>query len=267
MGILLFRLDDVTPQQNWENFERLHDLFRRYSIAPVIGVVPQNMDKKLCVDKPRENYIAYLEKLRDEEGWVIAQHGYTHTYVNRNGGMLKVNRQSEFAGLPMEEQRKKLKKGQQILQKQGICAKMFMAPAHAYDRKTLKVLKELGFTWVTDGYTDHTYRRDGLVFIPCTVSKPVVMSQDQVNTVCYHPNMMTEEEFTELDGFLQEHAKECMSFDQYLQQLADQKIPEWNLRLALEQQKNMVLRRIKHLVARNALCQAYFRYRQRRRAK
>ena len=104
MGILLFRLDDVTPQQNWENFERLHDLFRRYSIAPVIGVVPQNMDKKLCVDKPRENYIAYLKKLHDEEGWVIAQHGYTHTYVNRNGGMLKVNRQSEFAGLSGEEQ-------------------------------------------------------------------------------------------------------------------------------------------------------------------
>ena len=57
-----------------------------------------------------------------------------------------------------------------------------------------------------------------------------------------------------------------MSFDQYLQQLADQKIPEWNLRLALEQQKNMVLRRIKHLVARNALCQAYFQHRQRQRA-
>ena len=134
------------------------------------------------------------------------------------------------------------------------------------EKTTLKVLKELGFAWVTDGYTDHVYQRYGLVFIPCTVSKPIVVPKDRVNTVCYHPNMMTEEEFTELDGFLQEHGKECMSFDQYLQQLEDQKIPEWNLRLALEQQKNMVLRRIKHLVARNALCQAYFQHRQRQRA-
>lgn len=266
MGILLFRLDDVTPQQNWENFERLHDLFRRYSIAPVIGVVPQNMDKKLCVDKPRENYIAYLKKLHDEEGWVIAQHGYTHTYVNRNGGMLKVNRQSEFAGLSGEEQRKKLGDGQQILQKQGICAKMFMAPAHAYDKTTLKVLKELGFTWVTDGYTNHVYRRYGLVFIPCTVAKPIVVPKDWVNTVCYHPNMMTEEEFTELETFLQSHAEECMSFDQYLQQLEEQDIPEWNFKLVLEQQKNQILRKIKHMVARNALCQAYFQHRQRQRA-
>ena len=266
MGTLLFRLDDVTPEQNWENFERLHDLFRRYSIAPVIGVVPQNKDSKLRVGESKEDYVAYLKKLQEEEGWLIAQHGYTHTYVNRNGGMLKVNRQSEFAGLSGEEQRKKLGDGQQILQKQGICAKMFMAPAHAYDKTTLKVLKELGFAWVTDGYTDHVYQRDGLVFIPCTVSKPIVVPKDRVNTVCYHPNMMTEEEFTELDDFLQEHGKECMSFDQYLQQLEDQKIPEWNLRLALEQQKNMVLRRIKHLVARNALCQAYFQHRQRQRA-
>lgn len=266
MGTLLFRLDDVTPEQNWENFERLHDLFRRYSIAPVMGVVPQNRDKKLCVDRPRENYIEYLQKLHEEEGWVIAQHGYTHTYVNQNGGMLKVNRQSEFAGLPLEEQRRKLSKGQQILQKQGICAKMFMAPAHAYDRKTLKALKELGFTWVTDGYTDHAYRRDGLVFIPCTVSKPVVVPKDWVNTVCYHPSMMTEEEFTELETFLQAHAEECMSFDQYLRQMAEQNIPEWNFKLAMEQLKNQALRKIKHRAARNALCQAYFRHRQHRRA-
>lgn len=267
MGTLLFRLDDVTPWQNWENFERLHELFRRYSIAPVIGAVPENLDEKLRIGSPREDYSEYLQQLQREEGWVIAQHGYTHTYVNRNGGMLKVNRQSEFAGLPLEEQREKLEKGQQILQKQGICAKMFMAPAHTYDKRTLKALKELGFSWVTDGYTDHAYRRYGLIFIPCTVSKPVVVGSDRVNTVCYHPNMMTEQEFTELEAFLQQHAGECMSFDTYLQQLAEQEIPEWNLRLVWEQQKNKAFRRIKQFAARNALCQMYFQYRQRQRAK
>ncbi len=266
MGTLLFRLDDVTPVQNWENFERIHALFKKYGIAPVIGVVPENRDEKLCIRQPKENYVEYLKALRNQEGWVIAQHGYTHTYVTRNGGMLKVNRQSEFAGLSSEEQREKLAKGQEILQKQGICARMFMAPAHAYDKQTLKALKELGFTWVTDGYTDHAYRRYGLVFIPCTVSKPVVVSGDRVNTACYHPNMMTEEEFTELEAFLQHHAGECMSFERYLRQLEKQKIPEWNFALALEQMKNQILRKVKRLVARNALCQAYFRYRQGRRA-
>lgn len=69
---------------------------------------------------------------------MIAQHGYTHTYVTRNGGMLKVNRQSEFAGLSSEEQREKLAKGQEILQKQGICARMFNGACPCLRQANLK---------------------------------------------------------------------------------------------------------------------------------
>lgn len=255
MGILLFRLDDVTPWQNWEKFERLHELFRKYQIAPVIGVVPDNCDPKLCIGDPRKDFAQYLNKLVREEGWVIAQHGFTHTYVNKNGGMLKVNRQSEFAGLPYDEQFDKLKKGQEFLQKQGLCATMFMAPAHTYDKSTLRALQKLGFTWVTDGYTDHVYRRFELVFIPCTVSKPIVPKESVVNTVCYHPNMMTEEEFIELEQFLEKHAEVCKSFDWYLEHLSQTQIPHWNVYLWLEQLKNRLLRCVKHIVAENALCQ------------
>ena len=266
MGTLLFRLDDVTPCQNWENFERLHELFRKYQIAPVIGVVPDNQDPKLCIGEPKQNFTQYLDQLVREEGWVIAQHGYTHTYVNRNGGMLKVNRQSEFAGLPYEEQFDKLRKGQEFLQKQGLCATMFMAPAHTYDKNTLRALQELGFTWVTDGYTDHAYRRFGLVFIPCTVSKPIIPGKNRVNTVCYNPNMMTEEEFEELEQFLEQHAQVCKSFDWYLKQLEASGVPEWSIRLWLEQQRNRLLRCVKHFVSGNALCQRLLQARARLRS-
>ena len=261
MGTLLFRLDDITPSQNWKNFERIHKLFQKYQIAPLIGVVPDNQDKKLRIEPEKVDYYEYLRELRDKEHWVISQHGYQHTYVNDEGGLLKVNRQSEFAGLSYEEQYEKLQRGQQLLQNKELCATMFMAPAHTFDATTMRALRDLGFKWVTDGYTDHAYKREGLIFIPCTVSKPIVPKKDYVNTVCYHPNMMTEEEFRELEEFLEHHADVCESFGHYMDRLLHTDVPVWNFRLFIEQQKNQLLRKIKHFVAMNALCQAFFRAR------
>jgi len=265
MGTLLFRLDDITAEQNWENFERLHDIFGTYGIAPVIGVVPDNRDVTLRIGKPRADYVSYMKRLQGE-GWVIAQHGFQHTYVNRNGGMLKVNRQSEFAGLSFEEQRKKLQAGQEILQNMDIHATMFMAPAHTYDRNTLKALKSLGFRWMTDGYTDSPYQMEGLTFIPCTVSKPVIPKADSVVTVCYHPNMMTEEKFEELEQFLgkyasSEHVNLCQGFGSYLESISENPVRRWGVCTAWEQRKNLTMRKLKLFAASNALCQAYFRHR------
>lgn len=52
MQRLLIRLDDITPDMDWEKFERLAALFEQYQIHPIIGVVPDNQDKTLRIREP-----------------------------------------------------------------------------------------------------------------------------------------------------------------------------------------------------------------------
>lgn len=48
---LLFRLDDIAPGLKRENLSRLEALFDKYSVKPLIGVVPDNRDDNLVVDE------------------------------------------------------------------------------------------------------------------------------------------------------------------------------------------------------------------------
>ena len=41
------RLDDITPDMDWEGFLCFKELLDRYQVKPLIGVVPQNKDENL----------------------------------------------------------------------------------------------------------------------------------------------------------------------------------------------------------------------------
>ena len=41
------RLDDITPDMDWERFYRFKALLDKYQIRPLIGVVPDNRDENL----------------------------------------------------------------------------------------------------------------------------------------------------------------------------------------------------------------------------
>ena len=41
------RMDDITPDMNWDNFYFFQELFRETGITPLLGVVPDNRDPKL----------------------------------------------------------------------------------------------------------------------------------------------------------------------------------------------------------------------------
>ena len=262
MKRLLIRLDDITPDMNWENFEIIRAIFEKHHIKPIIGVVPDNRDKGLAVAPMREDFWEIIRELQ-EKGWTIAQHGYQHNYATKKSGLLKLNPFSEFAGIAYEEQKEKLKKGQEILHKQGICAKMFMAPGHTYDRNTLKALKELGFTSVTDGYSSCPYCYRGLIFIPCTLSKQKMPKY--VDTVCLHINGMVRAEFEELEKYIAGHRElfctvaELIGCPGNAEAEASQsvKIPKRNLAIAFEERKNLWIRKMKKWAAENAVVQAY----------
>ncbi len=251
MKRLLIRLDDITPDMDWGKFARIRAMFERYGVRPILGVVPDNRDKALSVDRAKEDFWPYVRALQ-ADGWTIAQHGYQHRYATKRSGLLKLNKASEFAGLPYEAQYEKIKKGRDILQRQGFDVTMFMAPGHTYDRNTLKALRGLGFLYVTDGYADIPYYWKGLLFIPCRSARPKLSSG--VDTLCIHCNELEESDYRELEDFLEAHADSLIGLSELLQQ-------SWyarrTLRLCLQEEKNLLLRRIRARAAKSGRLQRY----------
>ena len=42
----LIRLDDACHQSNWDNWDKIQQLFSKYKIKPIVGVIPSNRDHK-----------------------------------------------------------------------------------------------------------------------------------------------------------------------------------------------------------------------------
>ena len=153
------RLDDITPDMDWERFLKFKEVLDKYQVKPLIGVVPDNRDENLkgSQEGAPTDFWTYIKELQ-KEGWVIAMHGYRHIYSTDKGGVFPLNNFSEFAGLSYEEQEKMLADGKRMLAEKGIETDVFMAPAHSYDKNTLKALIKTGFNKITDGFGDCPYQ-------------------------------------------------------------------------------------------------------------
>ena len=132
----------------------------------------------LHIEEPRADYWEYLHTLQSE-GWCIAQHGCTHIYNTHKKGCFPLNALSEYAGNSYEDQYASLEKGQKILKEHQIDTDIFMAPAHSYDYNTLKALKKLGFTKITDGFGRQPYQWQGLTFYPISFKQSNSLKQEK----------------------------------------------------------------------------------------
>lgn len=239
------RIDDITPNMNHEKFLRMKKLLDSHGIKPLIGIVPDNMDPMLdfsdenaafvekvttnaagglaagvsdaVVPADEEGFGKYIRSLK-EDGWIIALHGLNHVYTTSSGGMFPLNRDSEFASLPYEEQYEMLSYGVQLLEdKYKITTDIFMAPSHSYDKNTLKVLKELGFSAVTDGFGNYPYEYNGLYFYPISYNRKSVIKnskKDGYTTFVFHPNTMEDRDFEDLEKLLD--TCEFISYGDYM---------------------------------------------------
>ena len=115
MPAYVFRLDDIAPNMHWENYHRVRQLFRKFGIMPLLGVIPDNRDPQL-LRFPAVDNEEFWQEVRDakQAGWDIAQHGYQHVYVNRCAGILGASKASEFAQLPYDLQSEKIRRGRAI---------------------------------------------------------------------------------------------------------------------------------------------------------
>ena len=197
---ITFRIDDVSLYMNWENFHHIVRMFEKNSIKPLLGVIPDNQDSELCrltYNSDGWNEIIQLQ----ESGWMISQHGYRHLYSTKDPGILGINKYSEFAGIDYSTQYNMISEGKKLLDQIGLASNIFMAPAHSYDKNTLIALKQLGFKYVTDGYSIFPYENNSLKFIPCQSSRPINGLMG-IMTVCLHPNTMVESDFEKLNKWI-----------------------------------------------------------------
>lgn len=197
---IAIRMDDITPDMDWKKFKEFKFLLDEYHVKPLIGVVPDNKDDNLnrkagsCGPAPAD-FWQYIKELQ-ENGWIVALHGYQHVYTERRGGLFPLNCFSEFAGVPFEKQCAMIQKGRDVLSSHGINTDIFMAPAHSYDRNTLRALKKTGFIRMTDGFGNKPYFRRGLIFYPISFRlENSLKKKGGVTTMVIHTNTMEENDF------------------------------------------------------------------------
>ena len=44
---IIIRIDDIAENMNWQLMEKCEELFDKYNIKPVLGVIPNNKDREL----------------------------------------------------------------------------------------------------------------------------------------------------------------------------------------------------------------------------
>ena len=228
---IAIRFDDICDTMNWENFNRAIKICQKYNVMPLLGIVPINKDKKLMVNKPNKDFYSIILKLIDK-GCCIALHGYDHVYRNKRGGILKLNRQSEFVGETKDIQKQYLELGKKELENNNIFTNIYMAPSHSYDKNTIIALKELGFKYVTDGYTNYNYIWKGMNFIPCRNTYVIGKRDSGIITLCLQTNSMKNKDFEMFEDELKKNKNKLVNFSD-LAKIKGRKFFRINQRIAL----------------------------------
>lgn len=221
----LIRLDDACPTMEVDKWSRVESILDKYHICPMVGIIPENKNPHEMISPVDSNFWEKARKWQ-EKGWAIALHGYDHCYISDKGleGLNPLWARSEFAGLPLDNQKEKIKLGVKILTEKGIKADYFFAPSHTYDKNTLIALKEESdICYISDTIGCHPYIEGDFTFIPVLGGKCSKRYIPGEWTFCLHPNTMNESAFKELESFLARYSYRFISFEELLRKPIKQK--------------------------------------------
>ena len=188
------RFDDICPTMDREQFEKAQAIMEQYQIKPLLGIIPENLDPD---QMKSEEDKAFWEKMRDlqAQGWTLAMHGYRHVYnQERPKTMVCGRKHSEFAGNSYERQFEIIKSGKEQLESHGIYTDLFFAPAHTYDKNTLKALAANGFKYNVDGLSRKPYKQCGMICIPCRPFDSRTKKLGLVNVIVNHSSEWSRED-------------------------------------------------------------------------
>jgi predicted deacetylase len=206
----LLRFDDLCPTMNWMVWDEIEGLLDKYSIQPILAIVPDNHDPKLRIEAPNPRF---WERARawQVKGWIIGQHGYTHIYDSASPGIVRWWNQSEFAGHPYAVQYSRVSEGLKSLRAHGLSPILWIAPSHSFDQITLQVLGEVGIRIISDGVSFRPYRdHRGLIWIPLQPWKPWVLDFGYWS-VCQHHNTLATVEY--LTQFVEANYRRIMGVE------------------------------------------------------
>ena len=211
----LIRLDDACPTMDAVKWQRMEDLLDAYRVKPMVGIIPHCQDHQLMLDEP-DLHFWQKTLVWQEKNWTLAMHGYDHCYISDQGmsGLNPMWERSEFAGVPLEKQREKIRDGIQILKAKGIDPKFFFAPSHTFDQNTLTALREESdIRIISDTIGRYPYKKGDFYFVPQIVGHCVKMPIPGIYTFCFHPNKMEDAAFQALESFLQLYSQDFIGFD------------------------------------------------------
>lgn len=195
--LYLIRFDDICPTMNWSIWEQVEEILLNAKVNPVLAVVPDNQDPKLRVAGPNAEFWGRVRTWQ-KRGWGIGLHGYQHLHASSDGGILKLNQWGEFSGLPFDEQKSKLQRARDILQRESVHPDLWIAPGHSFDANTLRALDEIGIRCLSDGFSLYPYRdSSGMTWVPQQLWHFRRMPFG-VWTICLHVNSWSS---TEVDRF------------------------------------------------------------------
>ncbi|MGI6377812.1 MAG: DUF2334 domain-containing protein [Bacilli bacterium] len=220
MKICYIRFDDICPTMDWKQFERAKELMDKYKLKPLIGVIPDNEDDDQKINNPKDDFWKFLKQLEDF-GWTIALHGYKHVYDQKKAKTIMCGyKHSEFAGNSFDNQNNKILQGKRILQENNIFTNVFFAPAHSYDKTTLRALKENGFVYNCDGGSPFPYRQQGIICIPCKNGGVPRKVKNGINSIVCHPSEWRkpekEAEYFKLEAFCEKYHNRIVPFKDIL---------------------------------------------------
>ncbi len=210
---VLIRIDDIAENMNWEIMNKCENLFLKYNIKPILGVVPNNKDP-IFLNFPKENNFWRRIKNWQNNGWEISMHGYSHIYENETfkKDFFSIGGKSEFFGKNLEEQTSKIKKGLSIFKENKIKVRSFFAPNHTYDKNTFLALKNCGINQVIDGYGIKPYYEMDIKFIPQLFYKLIILPFG-VQCTQIHLNDWNENNFNEFKKFIEKNKNLIVTYD------------------------------------------------------
>jgi Uncharacterized protein conserved in bacteria (DUF2334) len=215
----LLRFDDLCPTMNWKVWSEIENTLRERKLKPMLAVVPDNQDPALQVDPPVEDF---WERVRgwQANGWPIGLHGYQHRYVSTHTGLVTLRRKSEFAGVPVAEQEEKLRRGTEILNREGILPQIWIAPGNSFDAYTVSLLPSFGISMICDGHFRFPFVcRRNLLWVPQQLFR-FRPAPPGVWTVCYHHNRWTTADLGKFREDLQYYGAFISSLDEVVQDWA-----------------------------------------------
>jgi hypothetical protein len=195
----IIRLDDACPTMNAENWRHMEDILDKYECKPIVGIIPDSKDDEFNWSFDCAFWQETAQRYQSK-GWIIGQHGCHHKYRKYEG------QNTEFQGLPYEEQKMLIETGNEIMQGHGIIPACFFVPSHTYDDTTIEVCRDLKlFDFISDGKALNYYYKNDMLFIPAMHGDPHRFFPWGIHTFVLHPNVMAENQFNRIDSFIKRY--------------------------------------------------------------